>query len=42
MKSRGYGVNSLCEHEWNPIFSGRNWNGGEIIELVLRKKDGSL
>ncbi|GAA5887232.1 hypothetical protein JCM6882_002457 [Rhodosporidiobolus microsporus] len=42
MKEWGFGVNSLVEHEWNPTFAGRNWNGGEVIELVLRRKDGSF
>ncbi|PLW58790.1 hypothetical protein PCANC_00335 [Puccinia coronata f. sp. avenae] len=40
MKSHGMGLNSFNEYEWNSEFAGRNWNGGEIIELVLRKKDG--
>ncbi|GAA5839798.1 hypothetical protein JCM11251_001218 [Rhodosporidiobolus azoricus] len=42
MKEWGFGVNSLVEHEWNPTFAGRNWNGGEVIELVLRRRDGSF
>ncbi|KNZ43944.1 hypothetical protein VP01_968g2 [Puccinia sorghi] len=46
MKAHGMGLNSLNEYEWNPEFAGRNvcdiWNGGEIIELVLRRRDGSF
>ncbi|GAA6018876.1 hypothetical protein JCM10207_000271 [Rhodosporidiobolus poonsookiae] len=42
MKEWGFGVNSLVEHEWNPQFAGRNWNAGEVIELVLRRRDGSF
>lgn len=25
---------------YNTEFAGRNWNAGEVVELVLRKKDG--
>jgi hypothetical protein len=32
----------LNEYEYNTEFAGRNWNAGEIVEIVLRKKDGSL
>ncbi|GAA6040687.1 hypothetical protein JCM8097_000876 [Rhodosporidiobolus ruineniae] len=42
MKEYGFGVNSLVEHEWNPTFAGRNWNAGEVIELVLRRRDGTF
>ncbi|KAA1129001.1 hypothetical protein PGTUg99_021677 [Puccinia graminis f. sp. tritici] len=42
MKTHGMGLNSFNEYEWNSEFAGRNWNGGEIIELVLRRKDGSF
>lgn len=31
---------ALAEHEWNPEFAGRNFNAGELIELVLRGKSG--
>ncbi|KAM0754662.1 WLM-domain-containing protein [Meredithblackwellia eburnea MCA 4105] len=41
-KKFGFGVNSFEEYEWNPEFSGRNWNGGEVIELVLRNRDDSF
>ena len=33
---------SLTEYEHNKEFAGRNWNAGEIIELVLRRPDHSL
>ncbi|BGP14235.1 hypothetical protein JCM10213v2_002178 [Rhodosporidiobolus nylandii] len=42
MKQWGFGVNSLIEHEWNPTFAGRNWNAGEVIEIVLRRRDGTF
>ncbi|GAA5902736.1 hypothetical protein JCM8208_007052 [Rhodotorula glutinis] len=42
MTQWGFGVNSLREHEWNPTFAGRNWNAGEVIEIVLRRRDGSF
>ncbi|GAA5976494.1 hypothetical protein JCM11641_001320 [Rhodosporidiobolus odoratus] len=42
MKNWGFGVNSLVEHEWNPVFAGRNWNAGEVVEIVLRRRDGSF
>ena len=29
-------ANSFEEHGWNPVFGGRNWNAGEVIESVLR------
>ncbi|GAA5912506.1 hypothetical protein JCM5296_000398 [Sporobolomyces johnsonii] len=35
-------VNSLVEYEHNREFAGRNWNGGEVIEIVLRRGDGSF
>ncbi|GAA6018411.1 hypothetical protein JCM8202_001369 [Rhodotorula sphaerocarpa] len=40
MKDWGFGINSLVEYEWNETFAGRNWNGGEVIEIVLRRRDG--
>ncbi|GAA5862523.1 hypothetical protein JCM3774_001047 [Rhodotorula dairenensis] len=42
MKEWGFGVNSLVEYEWNPTFAGRNWNAGEVVEIVLRRRDGSF
>ena len=41
-QNRHYGVMSLTEYEHNREFAGRNWNAGEIIELVLRRPDHSL
>lgn len=41
MKTNGLKVTSLNEYEYNTEFAGRNWNAGEVIELVLRNKDGS-
>ncbi|CEQ42225.1 SPOSA6832_04023, partial [Sporobolomyces salmonicolor] len=35
-------VNSLVEYEHNREFAGRNWNAGEVIEIVLRRRDGSF
>ncbi|KAK4051344.1 hypothetical protein OIV83_002828 [Microbotryomycetes sp. JL201] len=42
MKDRGFAINSLVEAEWNPQFAGRNWNAGEVVEIVLRRPDGSF
>ncbi|KAI6003952.1 WLM-domain-containing protein [Pisolithus albus] len=42
MKNHGFTVNSLEEYEFNHVFSGRNWNSGETIELVLRGASGSF
>ncbi|KAI0264513.1 WLM domain-containing protein [Gloeopeniophorella convolvens] len=42
MKSHGFVVNSLEEYEHNNVFAGRNWNNGETVELVLRRRDGSF
>ncbi|TFK72896.1 WLM-domain-containing protein [Pluteus cervinus] len=42
MKAHGFTVNSLEEYEHNMVFSGRNWNAGETVELVLRREDGSF
>lgn len=38
MKKHGLQINSFEEYEPNPEFSGRNWNAGENIELVLRRR----
>ncbi|TID14406.1 WLM-domain-containing protein [Venturia nashicola] len=40
MKGNHTAVMALAEHEWNPEFAGRNFNAGELIELVLRGKSG--
>ncbi|KAJ7650333.1 WLM domain-containing protein [Roridomyces roridus] len=42
MKAHGFVVNSLEEYENNKVFAGRNWNNGEVVELVLRRADGSF
>lgn len=39
MKSHGLQVNHLMEFEPNNEFAGRNWNAGENIEMVLRRRD---
>lgn len=41
-KAHGFGVNSFEEYEWNSVFAGRNWNAGEVIEIVLRRPNGSF
>ncbi len=40
MKSHFLSVTTLEEHEPNREFIGRNFNNGEIIQLVLRSKSG--
>ncbi|THH20719.1 hypothetical protein EW146_g661 [Bondarzewia mesenterica] len=40
MKTHGFVVNSLEEYEYNRVFAGRNWNAGEVVELVLRRENG--
>jgi DNA-dependent metalloprotease WSS1 len=40
MKQHYLSVTTLEEYEPNPEFIGRNFNNGEIIQLVLRTKDG--
>lgn len=40
MKSHYLSVTTLEEYEPNPEFIGRNFNNGEIIQLVLRSKNG--
>ncbi|RPD60107.1 WLM-domain-containing protein [Lentinus tigrinus ALCF2SS1-6] len=42
MKAHGFVVNSLEEYEHNQVFAGRNWNNGEVIELVLRGAGGNV
>ncbi|KAM0789283.1 hypothetical protein ACM66B_000123 [Microbotryomycetes sp. NB124-2] len=42
MKERGFAINSLVEAEWNPQYAGRNWNAGEVVEIVLRRPDKSF
>lgn len=40
MKEHHLSVTTLEEHEPNREFVGRNFNGGEIIQLVLRARSG--
>ena len=37
MRETGISVRSLEEANYNRVFAGRNWNAGEVIELVLRR-----
>lgn len=39
MKTHGLHVNHLQEFEPNNEFAGRNWNAGENIEMVLRRRN---
>ena len=41
MKSNHLSITTLEEYEPNPEFVGRNFNAGEIIQLVLRARNGS-
>ena len=41
MKSNYIAVMALEEYEWNPEFIGRNFNAGEVIQLVLRSRSGA-
>lgn len=40
MKAEGLVVNRFSEVEYNGEFAGRNFNAGELIEIVLVRKDG--
>ena len=40
MKQHTISVMSLAEHAPNPEFLGRNFNAGEVIELVLKDRGG--
>ncbi|OSD06601.1 WLM-domain-containing protein [Trametes coccinea BRFM310] len=42
MKAEGFVVNSFEEYEYNRVFAGRNWNNGEVVELVLRDSRGGF
>lgn len=42
MQEHSFYVNSLIEVPYNGEFAGRNFNNGEIIELVLFRPDGSF
>jgi len=41
MKNNYIAVMALEEYEWNPEFIGRNFNAGEVIQLVLRSRSGA-
>jgi hypothetical protein len=41
MKRNHIAVMALEEYEWNREFIGRNFNAGEVIQLVLRSKSGA-
>lgn len=41
MKSHHLAITTLEEHEPNPEFIGRNFNNGEIVQLVLRSRSGA-
>lgn len=41
MKANHLSLMTLEEYEPNPEFVGRNFNAGEIVQLVLRARDGS-
>lgn len=40
MRAHHIAVMSLEEYEPNPEFVGRNFNAGEVVQLVLRARDG--
>lgn len=40
MKSNHLSIMSLEEYEPNPEFVGRNFNGGEVVQLVLKTRAG--
>ncbi|KAI0649084.1 WLM domain-containing protein [Trametes meyenii] len=42
MKAEGLAVNSFEEYQHNQVFAGRNWNNGEVVELVLRNPGGTF
>jgi hypothetical protein len=41
MKANHIAVMALEEYEWNPEFIGRNFNAGEVVQLVLRSRSGA-
>lgn len=41
MKKNGLAVMSLEEYEYNTEFLGRNFNAGEVIQLVLKSRSGN-
>ena len=40
MKENHLSVMSLEEYEPNPEFVGRNFNAGEVVQLVLKSRSG--
>lgn len=40
MKENCLSVMSLEEYEPNPEFVGRNFNAGEVVQLVLKSRSG--
>lgn len=42
MTIKGLAITSLEEYEFNREFVGRNWNHGEVVELVLAGPTGKL
>ncbi|KAI0342765.1 WLM-domain-containing protein [Trametopsis cervina] len=42
MRAHGFIVTNLEEYQFNEVFAGRNWNGGETVELVLRGPHGGF
>ncbi|KAF2399859.1 WLM-domain-containing protein [Trichodelitschia bisporula] len=40
MKTHHLALMSLEEHAWNKEFLGRNFNAGEVVQLVLRDRGG--
>ncbi|KAH8081874.1 WLM domain-containing protein [Filobasidium floriforme] len=42
MQRHGIKVNSFEEYPFNKVFAGRNWNAGEVVEIVLRRPDNSF
>ena len=40
MRTHHLSVTSLEEYEHNPEFVGRNFNAGEVIQLVLKARGG--
>ena len=41
MRDHHLSVMSLEEHEPNPEFAGRNFNAGEVIQLVLKTRNSN-
>ncbi|THH30030.1 hypothetical protein EUX98_g4159 [Antrodiella citrinella] len=41
MKAHGFVINRFEEYKYNKVFAGRNWNNGEVVEIVLRGPTGA-